>query len=101
LQLLRQYHQAAGLPTQFGVIDQSDSQSILRELMQNLTVGGKDKFDLEKLLNLVHEFRARGKFANPETDEYLAVAEVLAPKYQKKMQMLGFVDFEELLLKPL
>lgn len=101
LSLLRQYHQAAELPNQFGVIDSSDSQSILRELMQNLTVGGKDKFDLEKILNLVHEFRARGRFGSPELDEYHEVAEVLAPKYQKKMKMLGVVDFEELLLKPL
>ena len=100
LRLLRQYHQAAGLPTTFGVIDSSDSTGILRELMQNMTVAGKDKFDLEKLLNLVHEFRARGRFSGA-TDEYHELAEALAPKYQKKMQMLGVVDFEELLLKPL
>ncbi len=101
LQLLRQYHQAVDLPAQFGVIDQSDSQSILRELLQTLTVSGKDKFDLDKLLNMVHEFRVRGKFGSPDLDEYHAAAEVLAPKYQKKMRMLGVVDFEELLLRPL
>jgi DNA helicase-2/ATP-dependent DNA helicase PcrA len=101
LNLLRQNHEAAGLPSQFGVIDSSDSQGILRELMQSLTVAGKDKFDLEKLLSLVHEFRVKGKFGSPDLDEYHEVAEVLAPKYEQKMKMLGVVDFEDLLLKPL
>ncbi|MBX2993717.1 MAG: UvrD-helicase domain-containing protein [Bdellovibrionaceae bacterium] len=100
LQMLRKYHEAAGLPAQFGVIDMSDSQSVVRELLKNLTVAGKDKFDLEKVLNLVQEFRARGRFANPDGDEYHAVAEALAPQYQKKLKALGVVDFEELLLKP-
>jgi len=100
LQLLRKYHTAAELPSQFGVIDMSDSQAVVRELLRNLTVGGKDKFDLEKVLNLIQEFRLRGRFANPDLDEYHAVAEALAPQYQKKLKALGVVDFEELLLKP-
>ncbi|MFN7728542.1 MAG: ATP-dependent helicase [Bdellovibrio sp.] len=100
LQLLRKHHQAAGLPAQFGVIDMSDSQSVVRELLRNLTVGGKDKFDIERILNLIQEFRQRGKFASPDSDEYHAVAETLAPKYQQKLRALGVVDFEELLLKP-
>lgn len=101
LQLLRQFHKQVDLPEKFGIIDQSDSQSVLKELLKNLTVAGKDKFDIEEILNLVNEFRVYGKFKSPIVDEYQEVAEALLPKYLKRLSHLGAVDFEGLLLKPL
>lgn len=101
LQLLRQYHRHVGLPEKFGIIDQGDSAAVLKELMKNLTVAGKDKFDMEEILNLVNERRVFGKFKSPVQDEYHEVAEALLPNYLKRLRHLGAVDFEGLLLQPL
>lgn len=101
LRLLRQFHKEAGLPAQFGVIDQSDSQSILKELLKDIKVTGKDKFDLETVLELINKRRTLGREKLEGFDEYHEVAEMLMPKFLKKMELLGVVDFESLLLKPL
>jgi len=101
LRLLRTYHKEAGLPSQFGVIDQNDSQGILKELMKDIKVTGKDKFDLEALLEIINERRVKGREKLEAFDEYHEVAEILLPKFIKKMELLGVVDFESLLLKPI
>lgn len=101
LQLLRQYHGKAGLPERFGIIDQTDSQAVLKDLMKNLTVAGRDKFDMEKLLTLVNDIRLFGKIKSVVESEYSEVAEALLPRYLKRLNHLGAVDFEGLLLKPL
>lgn len=101
LRLLRTYHKQAGLPSQFGVIDQNDSQSILKELMRDIKVTGKEKFDLETVLEIINERRVKGREKLEAFDEYHEVAELLLPKFIKKMELLGVVDFESLLLKPL
>jgi DNA helicase-2/ATP-dependent DNA helicase PcrA len=101
LSLLKKYHKAAGLSVNFGVIDQTDSQAILKELMKEIRVVGKDKFDTERLLELVNYRRTHPKAKLEAIDEYHELAESLFPKFQKKMDLLGVVDFEGLLIKPL
>ncbi|MBX3019588.1 MAG: UvrD-helicase domain-containing protein [Bdellovibrionaceae bacterium] len=101
LQILRQYHVKAGLPERFGIIDQTDSQAVLKDLMKTLTVAGRDKFDMDKLLTLVNDLRLFGKFKSVVESEYQVVAEALLPKYLKRLNHLGAVDFEGLLLEPL
>lgn len=61
LQLLRKNHKLVGLPSHFGVIDQSDAQSILRELMRDIRIGGKDKFDLQEVLEIIQRLRVEKK----------------------------------------
>jgi DNA helicase II / ATP-dependent DNA helicase PcrA len=101
LQTLRKNHKLLDLPSQFGIIDQSDSQSILKDLIKNIKNSGKDKFDLEKLLIQINFRRAKKKSPTIELDEYYEMAEALAPKYEKELNKLGVVDFEGLLLEPL
>lgn len=101
LRLLRTYHKEAGLPPQFGVIDQTDSQSILKELFRDIKITGKDKFDLEEVLNILNRRRVYGREKQEAFDEYHELAEILLPKFIKKMELLGVVDFESLLLKPI
>lgn len=101
LQLLRQFHTKAGLPEKFGIIDQTDSQAVLKDLMKTLTVAGRDKFDMDKLLTLVNDLRLFGRIKSIVESEYSVVAEALLPKYLKRLEHLGAVDFEGLLLKPL
>jgi DNA helicase II / ATP-dependent DNA helicase PcrA len=101
LQILRRHTKEAGLPSHFGVIDTSDSQSILRELLKDIRIGGKDKFDLQELLEIINRLRVHRKETVGVQDEYNELAQVLMPKFEKKMQLLGVVDFEGLLMKPL
>jgi superfamily I DNA/RNA helicase len=101
LKVLRENHLKAGLPQQFGVIDQGDSLSILKELFRDIKIVGKDKFDLEEVLKIINERRVKGKEKLEAFDEYHELAEILLPKFIKKLDLLGVVDFEGLLLKPL
>ncbi|MFN7262494.1 MAG: UvrD-helicase domain-containing protein, partial [Pseudobdellovibrionaceae bacterium] len=100
LQLLKKYSAQAGLPPQFGVVDGSDCQSILKDLMRDVAIAGKDKFDSEKLLNLINYLRTHGKAKLEAQDEYHELAEVLHPKFVKRLDLMGVVDFEGLLIKP-
>ncbi|MCE3011075.1 MAG: UvrD-helicase domain-containing protein [Proteobacteria bacterium] len=100
LQLLKKYSAKAGLPAQFGVVDSSDCQSILKELMRDVAISGKDKFDTDKLLNLINYLRTHGKAKLEAQDEYHELAEVLYPKFVKRLDLMGVVDFEGLLIKP-
>lgn len=102
LKLLRKYHKQAGLPQGFGVIDQGDSTEILKELMSNIKNSAKESFKTDKILSLMNTWRESGRRhpAN-ESDEYEIMVEVLLPKYLKRLDVLGVVDFEGLLLKPL
>ncbi len=101
LQLLRKNYHYLGLSPNFGVLDQSDSQSIIKELIKEVKNSTKEKFDADKLLNLVNILRAGKKIPPGHLDEYHELAEVLTPKYEKKLLLYGVTDFEGLLLEPL
>jgi DNA helicase-2/ATP-dependent DNA helicase PcrA len=100
LQILRKHSAKVGLPAQFAVLDQNDGQALVRELMKEIKITGKDKFDLATILELINTRRVKGRFSQEAFDEYHEMAEVLFPKYIKKLEVLGAVDFEGLLLKP-
>ncbi|MFN3455914.1 MAG: ATP-dependent helicase, partial [Pseudobdellovibrio sp.] len=101
LQLLRKNHKLCGLPSQFGILDQSDSQAVLKELSKNIRNTTKDKFDFSKVLELVNLLRAGRKLPVDQLQEYHEMAEVLMPLYERELLKLGVVDFEGLLLEPL
>lgn len=102
LKLLRKYHKLAGLPSGFGVIDQGDSQEILKEIAANIKNSGKEGFKTDRLFSIINDWRATGRRSpQNEADEYEVMAQVLLPKYLKRLETLGVVDFEGLLLKPL
>lgn len=101
LQILRRFHKHAGLSPYFGIVDQSDCNSILKDLMKDIKNSGKDKFDVDKILNMIND-RRTGMAAQVEGfDEYHEMVEVLTPKFAKRLEHLGVVDFEGLLIKPL
>ncbi len=101
LQLLRKHYKKAGLGEQFGVLDQSDSQGIIKELLKEVKNSTKEKFDADKLINLINLLRAGKKIPVGYLDEYHELAEVLTPKYEAKLKTYGVTDFEGLLLEPL
>ena len=101
LQLLRKNYKKIGLSSHFGVLDQSDSQAVIKELAKNIRISTKDKFDASKVLNLVNLLRAGKKLPVGDLEEYHDLAEVLAPQYEARLKILGVTDFEGLILEPL
>ncbi|WP_415063014.1 ATP-dependent helicase [Bdellovibrio sp.] len=101
LQILRRFHKHAGLSPYFGIVDQSDCNAILKDLIKDVKNSGKDKFDVDKILAMINDRRTGIALQNEAFDEYHEMAEVLAPKFAKRLEHLGVVDFEGLLIKPL
>ncbi len=99
LNVLRRHHKKLNLPKQFGILDSSDARSIVKQLMKDHVHGEKDAFDPDKVLQNINRLRT-GKRSTLE-DEYSDMAEMLKPKYLRRMVNLGVVDFEGLLLLPL
>lgn len=101
LQVLRVNAKAAGLPASFGIIDQSDASAIIKELTSTIKNSAKDAFKPETFLSIMSKWRERGITKAQNDDEYEIMLEVLLPKYLKRLENLGVVDFDGLLLKPL
>ncbi|MCB0412219.1 MAG: ATP-dependent helicase, partial [Bdellovibrionales bacterium] len=101
LQFLKEHHEIAKLPKKFGVIDTSDSEAILRDLMHDLKDFDKEDLNRSQILNFISEIRQRGKLSEYNETSEAAAATLLAPKFMKQLHLLGVVDFEELLLRPL
>lgn len=101
LQLLRKNYKRIGLSANFGVLDQTDTNALIKELIKDVKNSTKEKFDADKLGNLINLIRAGKKLPVGILEEYHELAEVLAPKYEKKLKSLGVTDFEGLLLEPL
>lgn len=101
LQILRRFHKQAGLSPYFGIVDQSDCNAILKDLMKDVKISSKDGYDVDKLLEMINRSRTGDAPTHEGFDEYHEMAEMLAPKFAKRLEMLGVVDFEGLLIKPL
>ncbi|MEN0057990.1 MAG: ATP-dependent helicase, partial [Bdellovibrio sp.] len=101
LQILRRFHKHVGLSPYFGIVDQSDCNSILKDLIRDVKNSGKDKFDVDKILAMINDRRTGVAYNTEAFDEYHEMVEVLAPKFAKRLEHLGVVDFEGLLIKPL
>lgn len=101
LQILRRFHKHAGLSPYFGIVDQTDCNAVLKELIKDVKNSGKDKFDLDKILSMINDRRTGLAPENEAFDEYHEMVEVLAPKFAKRLEHLGVVDFEGLLIRPL
>lgn len=101
LQFLKQHYQAAGLPKRFGVIDQSDSIAVLKDLIKDTKALEKDAFAVDKIMQKISKLRESGRESALDDSIESAMAISLAPKYERRLRSLGVVDFEELLLRPL
>jgi superfamily I DNA/RNA helicase len=101
LQLLKIHHERFNLPKQFGVIDPSDAGSLLKELLMPFHNGDKSAYDADRLLSTLTLFREERRLDRKNDDEYEAAVEWVLPRYSKRLQHLGLVDFDDLLLKPL
>lgn len=101
LQILRRFHRHAGLSPYFGIVDQSDCQAILKDLMKDVKISTKDGYDVDKLLEMINQRRTGDALTVEGFDEYHEMCELLTPKFSKRLEMLGVVDFEGLLMRPM
>lgn len=109
LQWLRKHSKAMGLPSGFGVIDSSDAEGIVRELMKDVKLAAKDSFRIDRLLEMMNTWREEAAILGrkPESmgkndaDEYEVMAAALLPRFGRRLEMLGVADFSDLLVRPL
>jgi DNA helicase-2/ATP-dependent DNA helicase PcrA len=101
LGIIRKNPKAFGLPKEFGILDPTDTHSLVKELLKDFNQNGKTAYDAEKLLFLLSHWRERGQKEALKEDEYESAVEWLLPRYENKLSVLGMVDFDGLLLKPL
>ena len=102
LRFLKEHWKEAKLPNRFGVIDGNDAQAIIKDLLRDHKALEKEAFKIENLMAKIAHLRVTGGKGD-RLDETIesAMAEVLAPKYIRRLRQLGVVDFEDLLLRPL
>jgi superfamily I DNA/RNA helicase len=101
LGILKKHYKQAGLPQRFGIIDASDSKSIVKGLLNDISNSEKDNFDADRILFMISQWREKGQKKAQLDDPYEEIVKVLLPKYINKLQLLGVVDFDSLLLKPI
>ncbi|MDX9732409.1 MAG: ATP-dependent helicase, partial [Bdellovibrionales bacterium] len=109
LQWMRKHHKKLGLPSGFGVIDSSDAEGIVRELLKDMKNHSKDAFRIDTLLEIMNTWReeaaiqgrAPEKMGSNDGDEYEVMAAALLPKYRRRLELLGVTDFSDLLIRPL
>ncbi len=99
LRTLKKYYKEMELPKYFGILDQQDSAGLIREILKDMKIAGKDKFDASLLLSHISRWRELGQREAKSEQEYDIVTEWLLPKYQRKKELLGVVDFDDLILK--
>lgn len=101
LRILKKYHKQAGLSRDFGILDPGDATLLVKELLQDFKHYSKSNFDGDKLLSKMSEWRESGQKKARMEDEYEEALEWLLPKFTDRIQALGMVDFDTLILKPL
>ena len=83
LDLLREQHDRAGLPADFGVADEGTQLAIIRDLLDTTSLR-----DARKALEEISANRRKG------------IADELVERYDKTLHGNGFVDFDDLIALP-
>lgn len=101
LTFLKEHWKQAELPKKFGVIDASDAQAIVKDLLRDHKAYEKERLNVDLLMNKIAYIREHGRENQHDDTLESAASVILAPKYVSRLKQLGVVDFEELLLRPL
>jgi superfamily I DNA/RNA helicase len=109
LQWMRKHHKKLSLPSSFGVIDSSDAEGIVREILKDTKLPSKDSFRIDRILEMMNSWREEAaisgrspeKMGHNEEDDYEVIAAAVLPKYRRRLELLGVADFSDLLIRPL
>lgn len=100
LQLLRKHARSARLNPHFSILDPKDTSGMVKELMSDFKHDEKDAFDANLLMAQISEWRERGQTEATKEEPYEEAVEWLLPRYLKRLEHLGAVDFDSLILLP-
>jgi DNA helicase-2/ATP-dependent DNA helicase PcrA len=104
LWLLREEHEAAGLPRRFAICDAGDQLSLVKRCMREVSVDDR-KFDAHRVLTILSRAKNEGRkrIAVKEAgqgDDYDLVAAEVQPRYQRALRAMRAVDFDDLIARP-
>jgi DNA helicase II / ATP-dependent DNA helicase PcrA len=99
MRIVREQHDALGLPARFAILDGGDQAALVKRLLRDLKVDDK-RFDVGRLLAILSRLRMGGAPGHPD-DEYELCAGELLPRYELGLRAMGAADFDDLLLLPL
>ncbi len=84
---------------ELGILDPSDARTLVKDLLKDFKHHDKEAFDSEQLHQLMGEWRERGQRSALKEDPYEEACEFLLPRYESRLQALGVIDFDGLLLR--
>jgi DNA helicase II / ATP-dependent DNA helicase PcrA len=104
LSLLKEEHEAAGLPRRFGLCDAGDQLALVKRCMREVKVDDR-AFDAHRVLALVSRAKSEGKKRiRPreagQGDDYDLVASEVFPRYERALRAQRSVDFDDLIALP-
>jgi ATP-dependent DNA helicase UvrD/PcrA len=104
LALLKEEHEAAGLPRRFGICDAGDQLALVKRCMREVKVDDRS-FDAHRVLALVSRAKNEGrKRIRPkgagQGDDYDLVASEVLPRYERALRAQRSVDFDDLVAIP-
>ena len=109
VRILREYATRVGYTPQFSILDPSDQEGIVREILKLINIDAK-KFDPSWVLFQIGQ--AKNKFLSGEEaasffdslkgpkvayDDYSIALQSVFPRYQERLKMLNAMDFDDLL----
>jgi len=98
--LLRSNHEAAKLPANFTILDADDAQRVLRNVLVDLELPA-DTADVREYSHVISRARNNNVTADELEREFPRESYAAEPYrlYNKRLQEMGAVDFDELLLR--
>jgi len=109
VRILREFAPRIGYPAQFSILDPSDQEGIVKEILKLINIDSK-KFDPAWVLFQIGQ--AKNKFLEGEDaaaffdtlkgpkvsyDDYSIALQSVFPRYQERLKLLGAMDFDDLI----
>lgn len=98
--MLLRFHDEAGLPGNFQILDREDQKTLIRQILRDLDQPRKarDVADAIRWISLKKGEGLRARHIEPESDREQARLPVME-RYERRCEQSGLVDFDELLLR--
>ncbi len=98
--MLLRFHEEAGLPGNFQILDREDQKTLIRQILRDLDQPRKarDVSDAIRWISLKKGEGLRARHIEPENQREEIRLQVME-RYEKRCDQSGLVDFDELLLR--
>jgi DNA helicase-2/ATP-dependent DNA helicase PcrA len=101
VRILRIYHKLANIPENFIILDDGDQQKIFKQILEICDIDDK-RYPVKMIRSLISKIKNQGvKYDDTNISRFSVhdfdIVEVYT-KYQQKLELLGAVDFDDLIL---